>query len=174
MKQRNYKKYQIRKFHLDEIRKFYGDDLDEATMLNIVELKSAKTKEKYKIIMTQVELQEAEKKILRLVQEYTSLESAGEDIMDVLRLFVNLTDYYASALFFLGFRPKELDAICPSADYHDDIADTRLTEEYIDEEYQYPLDFTGLQPVCPSITADVSKQIIYSLESFIKVLRDEM
>lgn len=174
LEQRNPKKYKVRKFYKDEITKFFHEDLTQDTMLNFASLKSARDNKNYILVMTQNELQNAEKKVVRFFAKICDMEDAGEDLLDVLRLFVNLIPEYAKALDFIGFRPSALDDLFPSADPRDDPSSTQYLEEGIDEEYQYPADFAGIQPVSPWITGDVSKQIIYSLESFVKVLREDM
>lgn len=140
LKQRTLSKYKVRKFHPDgDIRDYVGDD----SYIDRVNLKSAKSGESIILFITKRELDESEKKIDRMFRNLSSVQSAGDRIIEVLTLFVNLTEYYMSALDFLGFNPPELESLFPSA----------------------TLDF---------VTTDVSKKIIYSLESFIRVLRDDM
>lgn len=178
LRQRSSKKYRIRKVYLEDIKKIYGDDLSPDTELDFVELLSAKTREKIYLITTKLEMNETEKKVSRLVRELSSLSYVCSDcIMEVLRLFINLDEYYAVALFFLGFRPPELDELFPSADPRDDYSNTEMLEDSIDEEYTtVPWDhgLGNMNPITPWITEDVSKQLIYSFESFIKVLREDM
>lgn len=174
LKQRSPKKYRVKEVDLDTVRSIYGESLSLDTELDFAALKSAKTRETIYLIMTKLEMQETEKRVARYFRELSSLEQAGSDIMEVLRLFVNLNDYYGSALFFLGFRPTETDILFNSADPRDDYSSTEMLEEGIDEEYDHPFDFKIFNPVTPWITEDVSKQLIYSFEAFIRVLKDEM
>lgn len=178
LKQRSPKKYRIRKVNLEDIKKIYGEDLNMDMELDFAELKSVKTKEKIYLITTKLEMNETEKKVSRLFRELSSISSMCSDcVMEVLRLFVNLDEYYAIALFFLGFRPPELDDLFPSADPTDDYSNTQMLEDSIDEEYtMVPWDhgLGNMNPITPWITEDTSKQLIYSFESFIKVLREDM
>lgn len=176
LKQRSKKKYQVQKMNRGTIERIYGEEPDDDTAINFVPVKSATTGETVNLFMTKVELLEAEKKIQRLFAQATSLDSAGEDIMEVLELFVNLDPYYGAALYYLGFRPRELDDLFPSADYHDDYGGSLGIEETIESVYQSPGELCpGITPAGQSsVVDDISKKIIYSLESFVKVLRDDM
>ena len=141
--QRSPKKYKVRKFCSDtmDIEDYVGDD----TFIDWMPLKSARTREDVKLFITKREKEEAEKNIQAMFRDLSSL-GYGERIVEVLTLFVNLDDYYFSALDFLGFRPPELEAMFPTS--------TSDTEEFISD--------------------DMTNKIIYSLESFVRVLRDDM
>lgn len=176
LEQRNSKKYYVQKMSEDAVSKLFGEELEDGTMINFVELRSAKSLEMVKLFITPFELKESEKRIQKMFRDASTLSpSAGEDIMSVIELFMNLDDYYGQALFFLGFRPSEIDDLFPSADPSDDWSNTLPIEDQIDDSYyNSDCDIPGMVPVTPFILENVSKQIIYSLESFIKVLRDDM
>lgn len=177
LKQRSPKKYKISRIDKMDIEKAYGEMPSEDLILDFVELTSAKTNEKVYLITTKLEMQEAEKKISRLCREMSSISSFAPDCtMEVLELFLNLKDYYKEALYFIGFRPPEVDSLFDSADSRDNYSSTEALEESIEEEYGMPFDLgiSVMTPITPFITEDYSKQVIYSFENFIKVLREDM
>lgn len=174
IKQRSEKKYKIQKIPITTIERIYGEDLDDDTMINYVELKSVESGEKVNLFITKVELNEAEKKIQRYFRDLSSL-AKYDDCMKLLELVMNLQPYYGSALFFLGFRPPEIDDLFASADPSDDYSNIDGVEEVIDECYNNPGEiYPNMSPVGPSVVEDICRKVIYSLESFIKVLKDDM
>lgn len=176
LRQRSHKKYKIVEIKMSEMFKIYGeDDLDEDSRLNMVTLLSAKTRKPSVLFTTQIELNETKKKIQRMFRDAASLgDVCGSDTVEVLHLFMRIKPYYASALYFIGFRPPEVDAMYDSADYHDDYSGIESIEEEIDSEHADDTSKPTLDPFRSSIVDDVSKKIIYSLESFIAILKDDM
>ena len=155
-----------------------GTSLDEHNMINFIRLKSVNNDGDFDIFMTASEMQEAEIKIQRYFRDICSISLIpGND--DYLSIIINLDNYYADALNFIGYRPPEISAMYPSADYRDDPGEIIGIEELIDEAYSgsiispsedyiHPTTLPGL-----SVLTDIASRTYYSVESFIKVLRDD-
>lgn len=179
--QRSKKKYHVIKDHcdLDEILNNYND-LDENNMINFVKLKSSKTKEEFSLFMTANEMQEAEKRIQRYFRELCTLGNIKGN-GDYLGMFINLDEHYADALEYIGYRPVEVSAMYPAADIMDDPAEITGIIQMIENAY----DGTAMSPyevyeqcygTVPGLTTinDTASKILYSIESFIKVLRKDL
>lgn len=180
-KQRNQKKYKIIKMSENEISKTFSEDIDDIdAMIDYIKLRSVKTNEKMTLFLTLNEMRETEKKIQRMFLDQASL-SRIQGTGNYLQMFLHLDNYYADALYFIGFRPREVDDLFPSADYHDDYSSIEKIEEEIDaayeEMYQFPREIvkkTTESAVGLAVIEDASNKIYYSLESFIKVMKDDM
>lgn len=180
-KQRNQKKYKIIKMSENEISKTFSEDIDDIdAMIDYIKLRSVKTNEKMTLFLTLNEMRETEKKIQRMFLDQASL-SRIQGTGNYLQMFLHLDNYYADALYFIGFRPREVDDLFPSADYHDDYSSIEKIEEEIDaayeEMYQFPRETvkkTTESAVGLAVIEDASNKIYYSLESFIKVMKDDM
>lgn len=176
--QRNKKKYKIIKADEEEIAKVFSEEVDDANvMLDFVKLKSAATHEEIYFISTMNELCEAEKQIQRMFIDQASLSEIDGN-GDYLQMFINLDPYYADALYYIGFRPPEVDIMFPSADYHDNYSDITKIEELIDDAYEGKYESPGVSRnnQVPGLVAieDVANKIYYSIESFVKVLKDDL
>lgn len=180
-KQRNQKKYKIIKMSENEISKIFSENIDDIdAMIDYIKLRSAKTNEKMSLFLTLNEMRETEKKIQRMFLDQAAL-SRIPGTGNYLQIFLHLDNYYADALHFIGFRPREVDDLFPSADYHDDYSSIEKIEEEIDaayeEMYQFPREIVKKSTesaVGLAVIDDVSNKIYYSLESFIKVMKDDM
>lgn len=179
--QRNKDKYMVIRMSNDDIIRTFSEEIDDTdAMIDFIKLKSAKTHEVIYLFMTLNEMRETEKKIQKMFLDQAALENIPDD-GNYLNLFMNLKDYYADALFFIGFRPREVDVIFPSADPRDDYASIDRISQQIDEAYDglfgYPQEELRRNPeniVGMSKIEDVANKICYSIESFIKVMRDDM
>lgn len=176
--QRSKKKYKILKVDQDEIARRFSEEIDdEEAALDFVKIKSASTHEEIFFITTMNELKETEKRIQRMFIDQASL-SGIDGKGNYLEMFMNLDDYYADALYYIGFRPPEVDILFPSADYHDDYSNITKIEELIDDaydgKYQSPAEVRDNR--IPGLVAieDVANKIYYSVESFVKVLKDDL
>ena len=173
-----------------KVIKTYGDrdeiqveqqDLDVNNMINYVKLKSAQTNEDFHLFMTADEMQEAEKRIQRYFRDLCSISEIKGDVDVYLEMFLNIEEYYADALDFIGYRPPEISAMFPSGDFRDDPGDIMGLDELIEEAYSggatYPKEtFDRYDPVLPGLSTltDVATKILYSIESFVKVLRNDL
>lgn len=180
-KQRSKDKYQVLKMSNDDIIRTFSEEIDDTdAMIDFIKLKSAKTHEVIYLFMTLNEMRETEKKIQKMFLDQASLERIPGN-GNYLELFMNLDDYYADALFFIGYRPREVDILFPSADPRDDYASVDRIEQQIDQAYdglygfpQEELRRSTDSVVGLSIIEDVANKICYSVESFIKVMREDM
>lgn len=180
-KQRNKNKYHVIKMSNDDIIRTFSEEIDDTdAMIDFIKLKSAKTHEVIYLFMTLNEMRETEKKIQKMFLDQASLERIPGN-GNYLELFLNLDDYYADALFFLGYRPREVDIMFPSADPRDDYASIDRISEQIDQAYDglfgYPQEELRREAdkvIGLSTIEDVANKICYSIESFIKVMRDDM
>lgn len=178
--QRNKKKYKVVKLDDDEIAETFSEEIDDVdAMIDFIKLRSAKTHEEVPLFMTLNEMRETEKKIQRMFLDKASFENINGN-GNYLELFMNLDPYYADALYFIGFRPREVDIMFPSADYHDDYSSIESIEEKIDNAYDslygFPEESLKKQTsiVGLSVIEDIANKIYYSIESFVKVLKDDM
>lgn len=176
--QRSKKKYKVLKVDQDEIARRFSEEIDdEEAALDFVKIKSASTHEEIFFITTMNELKETEKRIQRMFIDQASL-SGIDGKGNYLEMFMNLDDYYADALYYIGFRPPEVDILFPSADYHDDYSNITKIEELIDDAYEGKYQSPGevRDNRIPGLVAieDVANKIYYSVESFVKVLKDDL
>jgi len=182
LSQRTPSKYYVDKIRGDaeEIVDGYYNDLDTENMINYVKLKSVANKdEDVHLFMTANEMQEAEKRIQRYFRDLCCLsEIKGKG--DYLGMFLNIHEYYADALELIGFRPPEISAMCPAADYRDDPGEIIGITELIEEAYSgatiSPSESFSNNTRLPGLSTlpDVASKILYSIESFIKVLREDL
>lgn len=180
-KQRSKDKYRVIKMSRDDIVRTFSEEIDDTdAMIDFIKLKSAKTHEVIYLFMTLKEMRETEKKIQQLFLNQASLERIPGD-GNYLELFMNLDDYYGDALFFIGYRPKEVDILFSSADPRDDYASINRVSDQIDQAYDELYGFPQEELRRPtdnviglSVIEDVANKICYSIESFIKVMREDM
>lgn len=177
LQQRDSKKYFVEKAEKDMIAKrlnLYHDEM-EGYMLNYVKLKSVKNDEEVKFFITANEMEECEKKIQKLFGDACSLDSinSGEDILRYVLLVLNLDKNYYETLYYLGYRPKEIDQLFDS--YYGDGVYERSEYSYEGmscEEFYCNHSIESMSSI--QNTEDIAKKIIYSLESFIKVLKEDL
>lgn len=151
MQQRDEKKYLSYKMGEEEFlfrTKQIDEDL-ERLKISFLRLKSVQEEGEFKLFMTANEAAECELRIQRLLTEYSSIskmefKSPNKEILYFVNLHLNLKKNFQDALFFLGYRPPEIE------DLFDSVEEIRSYEN------------------------DVANQIIYSLEAYIKVLREDM
>lgn len=182
LSQRTKSKYGIDEIYADpeDILDGQYNDLDSNNMLNYIILKSVNNKiDDYYFFMTYNELQETEKRIQKYFRDLCSISNIYYDD-DYLGMLSHINEYYARALDFIGYRPPELSAMYPSADYTDDPGEIIGITELIDSAYCgaaiHPYEEINVNGKIPglSMLTDISTKIIYSVESFIKVLKDDL
>lgn len=176
IKQRSSKKYGFVRITEDEIEDKVPNtngELSKSLMINYIKLRSSRTGEEFIIFSTMSELREYEVKTHEFVQLLTALDTIDESrISFYVNLVLNLKQKYYDSLNYIGYRPKEIEELYDSMkgeEYYERIGDVyecMPCEEY----YNMPLDrMPGL-----SVLDDVSDKIIYSIESFIKIMKDHM
>ena len=180
MSQRSSTKYDVVKIYDDPLTvTIESNYLDNNNMIDYVKLKSADTHEYVNLFMTMDEAQEAEIKVQRYFRDLCSISNITGN-GNYMEIFMNLNDYYADALDFIGYRPPEISAMLPSADYRDDPGEIMGIEELIEEAYSgawiSPSETFNKNSNLPGLNCltDIAAKILYSVESFIKVLRDDL
>ena len=100
--------------------------------------------------------------------------------MALLELYINLDDYYLDALQYLGFKPPEMDILFDSAEYRESTDAIYSIDALIDSAYDALFDVPhevyvheGKIPGL-SVLESVDTKILYSLESFMKVMKEDM
>jgi len=170
--QRSKNKYVVKKFDQEEIKFEYTDEFYPEDMIDYIELPLASTGEKYPLFITKHELIQAETMIIRMMTDAARLVERADGKTNLLELYHNLDNDYKDALEFLGFVPPELEAIFDSVkNQEDEISELIETcfETYPQEMYAR-ID----KPYGIDMMPNVWQQVIFSLEAFIKVLREEM
>lgn len=181
LKQRN-KKYQFVKVDKGDLEKiFNADGTLSSSMINEVQLKSVSTGTNFNLFLTLEELRNDEKLIQRLVRDeakFVKVTSKYEKLLELVHMFTHLRNDYAAALYFLGYRPPEIESLM---DTSDEIAEVDEIIDYAYEESWLPPNLynsilPGEASKLPSfnLLTDYYTKVIYSLESFIKVLRDDL
>ena len=180
LSQRSKDKYDFMKIYIESDTDMDDYELDTSNMIDYIKLKSVTTGEDYPLFLTSNEMQEAEIRIQRYFRELCSIDNIkGKG--DYLNMIINIEDYYKDALEFIGYRPPELSAIFDSVDPRQDPGDIYGITELIEEAYWgcgiHPFEEMDRDnPTLPGLMmiSDVASKIIYSIESFIKVLREEL
>jgi hypothetical protein len=185
IEQRSRDKYQIYKMDEDKVKYLYSNDAaspidDKNRMIDFVQLQSV-SGDTYYFITTGFELCNAEKLIQRMVRKHCSFDKSN-NIEKTVKLFMCLKDEYIELLYYIGYRPKELDILFPSADYNDNIDNIQSVEDCIDDAYEIPynkiknniIDSLGHRPGGLNTIPDIASKIVYSFEAFIKVLKDDL
>lgn len=177
LQQRDGKKYTYKKFYEDEIIERFSEDVtDSENMIDYIKLKSANSGEEILFFSTMKEMKEAESKIQTMFIEASKLDIDGSG--NYLDMFCNLRDYYADALYYIGLRPPDLDILFPSSDeYTPEITIDNMVESAYEEEFFHPQEeIKHNRSILPGVSYmnNAYQKVIYSIESFIKVLRDDL
>jgi len=182
MNQRDKNKYYVEKMsdaNINEIMEGSYNDLDVNNMIDYIKLRSSKTHEEICFFMTSNEMQEVEKRIQRYFRDLCSISNIiGNG--KYLEMYMYLDRYYIDALELIGYRPPEISVICQSADYRDDPGDivgiTMLIEDAYSGVNISPSEIFEHRNKLPGLSTlyDISSKILYSIESFIKVMIDDL
>lgn len=178
--QRNEKKYTFIRVEEDEIGNFYDENVDDTDIqIDFIKLKCAATKEEFTFLTTMNEMATAEKAIQKYFRELASFGNIRGD-GEYVQMVIHLDEYFSSALFYLGYRPQDIDYMCDSCSEEDNFSGLESAEHDIDlayegltqcpQEYYRPME----KPLGLNTLSDVSSKILYSLENVIKVLKDEL
>lgn len=155
--QRSSKKYFIRQVTLEELSNIGTERTMENFQLELISLQSNRLKRSVALMTTADERDTFERKIRRMFTEACSLGPwiTEGDVVNFTRMvncIANLIPKYAGALAYLGYVNTDLNSVFDSVD----------DEEWIDL----------YRPGGNSL--NTGKLIIYSLESVIKVILDDM
>jgi hypothetical protein len=180
IKQRDQKKYQVYKRTEDELISEFSESMPaDEIKIDYVKLQSVKTGDSILFFTTLNELQEAEKKIQRIFKDLSSLDRLTENkdskgIMFYFTMFMNIKEEYADALYDIGYRPKEVDAMFDNINDDDEI-DNTIEYAYSEGRYLTEWDSTD-RTYLPGqmLMEDFPNQVIYSLESIIRVLQEDL
>lgn len=159
----------------------YIDDPD--LMLDIICLKSINDPiNDFKLIMTKKEAMNTEIKIQEYFHNLSSLEYV-EGKGNYVGMFLKLKNYFKNGLNFIGYRPPEVDILFPSADPMDSFNRLEKVKEEIYDAYDavaeipddgsFPTERYQSVPGKLSIS-DPASLVLYSLESFIKMMREDL
>jgi hypothetical protein len=175
--QRDKSKYRVYKTNLEELgEKFSENDLESNNFIDYLPLKFVSSGEKINFFLTMNEMQETEVRIQRYFREKCELVVIDEGKTNLLNLFLNLDDYYADALEYIGFIPPEINALFPSVDQLvDDDIEYNISLGY-DIYYGAPVERSKHLSTAPGLNMvdKVYMKILYSVESFVKILKEEL
>lgn len=148
-------------------------------MINCIKLKSTTYKKNFLLFITIDELRTCEKMIQQLMIDQCRLNKGDisyERLTECISIIGDLKDPYYNALYFIGYRPPEILSLYNQNYSYYDIND--LIDIAYDEcgWLSCPLYNSITKHGVPSIynLDELYEKVIYSLESFIKVLKDEL
>lgn len=177
LKQRDKKKYKVKKYTRGELAEEFSECvLDYVNQIDFIKLKSVTTGGYIYMLMTAQDAHEAELNIRKLFIDACSFSQFESN--KYLEMAINLIEKYDDALYFIGYRPPELGSLYDSSDIRDG-NDYPAVEDQINSAYdnlspsEMPLRKYHSLPGALS-TIDTFPKIINSLESFIKVLKNDM
>jgi hypothetical protein len=185
LSQRDNKKYEVIKREYDDIKSeiphINYELLVPDKMIDYTIIEVAATGERIPLFMTAVEMNETEKKIQRMFHDLSSVAKIPGKA-NYVDMIINLDPFYRIPLFFVGYRPEEIDILYPSADDSDNIAPIDYIEQCIDDAYEEVGDPTDdnqeryhyLPGAMGLDDTQVSSKVVYSLESFVKVMADDL
>lgn len=189
LSQRDKKKYkvitQITEEATEEFKRMVDNNgyLDRDHMLDIIKLRSAANGKIMNIFSTSGELYQYEIGIQKRMKELSSLSAIngikGSGI-NILELFVNLNDEYADALYRIGYRPPDIDILGDNAFYGAGELDDDIEEQIGDAYCGYNESPSELaegfhkQPPGLANLEDPAHMILYSVESFIMILKEDL
>lgn len=157
LKQRDRSKYRVIKLDDEQIIDDYNELPSIDMRLDTLLLTSAKTNEKVYIITTDNEITLYESKVHELFSKLSSLETIKGN-GNYLDMFYNLIGKYKLALDFLGYSPREFEYIFPPSISSDEEFESNLHAKHSGH-------YTSMK---------VIDKITISVESFIKVMKDDM
>ena len=183
LSQRDKKKYKYKKIYdEDAYMIMMGHEPDKEHMIDFVEIESATDGQKYVLFMTEKELKNTKALIRRYFIDLARLVDRDNGKMNLLIMYWNLEDKYLDPLKFIGFNPPELDVLFD--DVEEEYREVEIDDDsLIDIDGGYCNDFPhevyehqnmiheNFEPLGYD---DISPKVIYSLESFIKILKDDM
>ncbi len=181
MHQRDKRKYSYDVIDDEELMEIFSyRDLIDDNRIQFIKLTSNKTGELFTLFMTRGELRESEIKIQKLFKERCSISIINTDSEKLYQLtlaIVNLKDKYAEALDMIGYQPYEVEGLFDGV--RESMSEDPSIEEYLDDVYKWQDDFSDIRknpnrPLGMSAFLDTCKKILYSLESFIKVMKNDL
>ena len=152
---------------------FDGDE--EEVKINYLLLTSSVTGEKVKLFMAPREMNEAEQMIQTMLSEKASLSNIKAD-GDYVEMIINLRHKYAEALNLIGYRPPDISYMFPHGEYDSQVGHIidEIESAYSFESYGFDPESDHSRPMGSLYMEDIYSKVVYSVESFIMVLRDDM
>ena len=178
--QRTKKKYKVKKVYEEDVWRYTGTESDPSYLIDFVDLKSNSTGDTISLFMTKNELRETQVKIHQYFTDLCRLVEKDRGKMNLLELYINIDDYYLDPLQYIGFKPPELDILFDSVEYRESDDPMYEIESLInsayDEAFDVPHEVYYHDGKIPGFSTlpSVSDKILYSAESFIKILKDDM
>ena len=170
--QRNPDKYLVRKVSEHEVGEMLSEVAwDDTNEIDFLILRVASTGEEVKLFMTKSEMEECEIRIQRYFRELADIVSKqGYGVLD---LYVNLRKKYLEPLYVIGFNPMESIDMDDTGMYRGLCTDEYMVDWEIHQAYQsndkFKNNILGLQSI-----SSIHGKVIYSLESFLKVMREDL
>ena len=180
MSQRSPEKYKVVKKYKDSVPEAVLESwIDIATMIDFVMLPSVTTGNEVPLFITKQEMAEVEIKLRKYFKELPKLVEMANGEITLLRMYTNLKDKYHDVLNIIGYQPNELKTL------YDDSMSDEYSESYIKDlysEYATELQYENCRKFnhdeIPgrdwAIENDISYKMIYSVESFIKIMKDDL
>ena len=170
--QRDNKKYKVIKTNREEIADVMSENyLDDETEMDYINLKSASTGAEIKFYTNKDELSMIESNIQQYFSDLCSFDKYDVNTMKrIIDMISHLDDIYDEALEVIGFRPREMESLFPG---QDDEWVNEIHQDIFNAYNSYQISKRHSIPGLEAMT-DVSKKIYYSLESFIKVLVEDL
>lgn len=180
LQQRSKNKYQVRKMRDEDLAYYLSEtDPDLLTLIDFVPLKVVATGEEVKFFTTRSELEETEKRIQRYFRNLSKIIDRTGSV-EIFEMYRNLDQFYGESLDFIGFLPPEADDLFDVAEFGGATSETEKVAWEIEQAYLGTLDcpleemeHDGRIPGLMMIS-NVANKILYSMESFIKVLYEDM
>lgn len=147
--------------------KYLDIDLDDKLMIDILPLKSGQSGDIVKLFSTDEEKTQIVNDIDNMFDELRSFQRVDDisDIKSMVDTYRVIRDKYVNALETIGYRPMEVEYMYDSVDdiYHD-----------VNYGIGYQPDGEDESILDNSHNYVIHKSVIYSLESVIKVLKNEL
>lgn len=153
--------------------------VDIETMIDFIMLPSVTTGNEVPLFMTKQEMSEVEIKLRKYFKELPKLVEMANGEITLLRMYTNLKDKYHDVLNIIGYQPNELKTL------YDDSMSDEYSESYIKDLYSEYVTELGCEDCRKighdeipgrdwAIENDISYKIIYSVESFVKIMKDDL
>ena len=175
LKERKKKKYTIMKSRYKELQKRFSEFEDQLDRyrLDLIRFKSSKDGKDYYLISTLNELKSYEMNCQDLFRYMSSTEKIDPNRIEYfLDLIANIQKEYASALNVIGFVPREFESLFPGGEDSMEWVQHGIDSIYEDidiREYHKHYEMPGRVA-----TNEIYMRIIYSLESFIRVMKEDL
>ena len=177
IEQRNHKKYRVIKARYIDIERKFSEYSNQIALykLEFMKLKSAKDGKFYYFITTANELKEYESHCQDMFSYLSSAEKIDNNRIEYfMNILGNFEKKYADALNMIGYIPKELESLFPGGEDSLDWINHGIDASYEDmdvEEFRKTRNLPGIEN---SSEDDIYRKIIYSMESFIRIMKDDM